>query len=82
VVRIQIHRYWEGPLKLFVKNNCSACLGVEGYLESLGIEYEEVNIQKDYDAAVELVEAGFRSVPVLKTDGEYVVGAEAIKARV
>jgi glutaredoxin len=69
-------------MKLFVKNNCSACLGVEGYFDSLGIEYEEVNIQKDYDAAIELVDAGIRSVPVLYKDDTYIVGSEHIKAQV
>ena len=66
-------------MKLYTKNNCSACEGAKSYLDSHDVAYTIVNIEEDYDAAVELVKAGYRSVPVLKTDSTYLVGSAQIK---
>lgn len=67
---------------LYTRNNCSACRNVKAYLDDQGYRYEEVNIENDYDAAAQLVEAGIRSVPVLLTREKYLIGALAIEAEV
>lgn len=65
---------------LYVKNNCSACKNVEDYFNDKAIDFDEINIQRVEGAAIELLDAGIRSVPTLKMDDEYIVGSENIKS--
>lgn len=46
----------------FYKNGCAPCKSVEQYLDSNGIQYEDVNIYDDPDTAFD---HGIMSVPVV-----------------
>lgn len=66
---------------LYTRNQCSACEGVKSLLNSKSIDYDLVNIQRDPESAMKLVDAGVRSVPVLELDsGELLIGSAEIQA--
>lgn len=62
------------PVKLFTRNNCSACTGIKEALNRKGWPYTEVNIEEDHEAAWALIGRGFRTVPVLEADGDLIAG--------
>ncbi len=64
------------PVRLFSKPGCTACAGIKSQLAAKGVDFTVVDISKDYDGGMELVERGFRSVPVLEQNGDYLAGAE------
>lgn len=58
--------------KLYVGTNCPFCRRVERFMEENNIEMEIININKDREAMLELIEkGGKRQVPCLYHDGEY-----------
>lgn len=69
---------------LYTRNACRACVSVKALLKRKGIPFKEVNIEEDYDSALQLVAEGFRSVPVLydQEQAAFHVGAAAIEAAV
>lgn len=69
---------------LYTRNHCSACVKVKDLLKRKDIPFKEVNIEEDYDSALQLVAEGFRSVPVLydQEQAAFYVGAVAIEAAV
>lgn len=66
---------------LFTRNHCSACRSVKQLLAASDREWREVNIEDEPEMAMELVNAGIRTVPVLEDieTGERFVGAAAIQ---
>ena len=52
-------------LTVYSKTNCPNCVKLKTQLNSWGIQYEEVNIEKNMDARTFVLDAGHRSVPVL-----------------
>ena len=51
---------------------CGDCRAARKFLESHGVEYTEIDIDKDRAAAAELVQrVGKRAVPQLVIDGEW-----------
>lgn len=56
---------------LYTQPSCGPCSAVKGRLKTYGIDYSEVDIQSDLDAADELISVGARQTPVLKHGGTY-----------
>ena len=50
-------------IKVYTSNSCFYCTRAKNYLDSLGIQYEALNIQEDKDARDFFVKSGLRSVP-------------------
>jgi glutaredoxin len=64
-------------IRLFTKPGCSACVGLKQGLEAKGISFALVDISKDHEGGMEIVDKGFRSVPVIEKAGEYFAKDEA-----
>jgi glutaredoxin-like protein NrdH len=63
------------PVRLFTKPGCSACVGVKQTLEAKGVQFDLVDISKDYEGGMTIVNQGFRTVPVLElADTTFVAG--------
>lgn len=59
---------------------CPWCVKTKEYLTSKGIEYTEVNVSKDKEAARIMIEkTGQRAVPVIDIDGNIVLGFDKEK---
>ena len=51
------------------------CTKVKDYLSSKNVSYEDYDVSKDQEKAVEMVQkSGQRGVPVLDIDGQIIVG--------
>jgi len=53
---------------VYTRNACAACKGTEALLDKLGVEYVEINVQAagNENHAQQLVDEGFRAMPVVK----------------
>lgn len=69
---------------VYTKNQCSQCELTKRDMDILGIEYQIVDIEKDQEALNKLIQMGFRSAPVVESEGSYWAGynQEKIKALV
>lgn len=64
---------------LYVGTICPFCKKVENFLNEENIELEIVNIEKDRDAMMKLIEeGGKRQVPCLYHDGKYLYESDDI----
>jgi glutaredoxin len=61
-------------LTVYSKNNCPYCVRAKQLLESKGVEYTEVNIEKDPESRQMLVDKGLRSVPQIFYGYELIPG--------
>ena len=62
-------------VRLFSTPLCPYCVALKEFLKEHHIEFEEIDVSQDQQAAKEMVEkTGQMGVPVLETDGEFVVG--------
>ncbi|MDT8715646.1 glutathione S-transferase N-terminal domain-containing protein [Clostridium sp. 19966] len=60
---------------VYTTNTCPWCVKAKAYLKEKGVEYKEVNVSQDRQAAMEMInKSGQRGVPVLDIDGNIVVG--------
>lgn len=57
----------ENKTTLFTKNNCVKCDSTKAKFKELGVEYNEINIEKNPEWLVALKAQGFRSAPVVIT---------------
>ncbi len=54
---------------------CPWCMMVKKYLKSNNIDFEDIDVSVDTDAAIEMVKnSGQRGVPVIDIDGNIVIG--------
>ena len=54
---------------------CPWCTKVKDYLDSKNVAYEDFDVAKDRDKAIEMVnKSGQQGVPVIDIDGDIVVG--------
>lgn len=59
---------------------CVYCGMAKKYLESKNVRYEEIDVSRDRDSAVEMVEkSGQRGVPVIDFDGTVIIGFDKNK---
>jgi glutaredoxin len=61
-------------LTVYSKNNCPFCDRAKALLESKGVAFTEVNIEKDPESRQMLVDAGLRSVPQIYHGFELIPG--------
>ena len=62
------------PVIVYSSNSCPNCVNLKKALETKGIEYQELNISEQPEHAVELREKGFRQLPVINNDGDWMSG--------
>lgn len=53
---------------VYTRSMCGACVGTKSALERLGVPFTEVNVEENLDIAQQLVDEGWRAMPVVKTD--------------
>lgn len=62
-------------IKVYSTNSCPWCVKAKKYLQSKNIDYKDINVSADRDAAMEMVKkSGQMGVPVLDINGNIVVG--------
>lgn len=67
-------------IKVYSTPTCPYCGMVKKYLDSKNIQYEDVDVSKDREAAKEMIEkSGQRGVPVIDIDGNIVIGFDKDK---
>ena len=69
-------------VKLFVTVACPYCYTLKEFLKEHNIEFEEVDVGKNRERAVEMVEkSGQMGVPVTDIDGEIVIGFDVSRLK-
>jgi len=70
------------PVKLYSAPDCMFCEKVKHFLQNHKIEFVEVDVSVDRDAAIELVEkSGQLGVPMLDADGKILIGYDKDELR-
>lgn len=60
---------------IYTSPTCAYCHMLRKYLQEKNVEFEEVDITQDQDAAQKIVsETGQMGVPVTNIDGTYILG--------
>ena len=66
--------------KVYSTKSCPYCDKVKDYLKEKGIEFEEIKVDEDQEAAQEMIKKSKQmSVPVIEIDGEIIVGFDKEK---
>lgn len=66
---------------IFTNHGCSACHAAMEFMTAHGVPFVEKNIGDDEKARDELINAGFRAVPVIRIGEDSMVGFSAVKLR-
>ncbi len=62
-------------VRIFTTTNCPACNAVKRFLKNKNIQFKEIDVEDDIDAAREMIEiSGQMAVPVLDMNGKIIVG--------
>jgi len=61
-------------ITVYSKSACPNCVSAKSYLNTLGIEYNEVNVEEDSSAREFLLNQGHRSVPQIYNDNHIIPG--------
>ncbi|MBU0648722.1 glutathione S-transferase N-terminal domain-containing protein [Patescibacteria group bacterium] len=62
-------------VKVYSTPICAYCIQLKEFLKQKGIEFEEVDISLDNQAAQEMIEkSGQMGVPVVEIDGKMIIG--------
>ncbi len=62
-------------VKVYSTNTCPWCVKAKNYLKSVGVAFEEFNVQEDMTARDEMINKSKQmGVPVLDIDGTVIVG--------
>lgn len=62
-------------VKVYSTPTCPYCVMAKKYLSSKNISYEDLDVSKDRNAAMEMIQkSGQRGVPVLDINGNIIVG--------
>ncbi len=59
---------------IFTTPTCTYCKKAKAYMNENNIEYVEKDVTKDAEARMELMQKGYRGVPIIRIDGEDIVG--------
>ena len=60
---------------LFSTSTCWWCRRAKRYFKERGVPFKEINIERDVDAALDIVrKTGQRGVPVIKIGSRWIVG--------
>lgn len=67
-------------IKVYSTPTCPWCTRVKEWLKGRGIEFEDIDVSQDQEAARYMVEAtGQMGVPVTEIDGKFVIGFDEHK---
>jgi glutaredoxin-like YruB-family protein len=67
-------------IKIYSTPGCPYCTALKEFLKSHNIEFEDVDVSRNENAAKEMIEkSGQMGVPVVEIDGEIVVGFDKEK---
>lgn len=62
-------------VKVYSTNSCPWCVKAKNYLKSVGVSFEELNVQEDMVARDEMIDKSKQmGVPVLDINGTVIVG--------
>ncbi len=62
-------------VKVYSTTSCPWCTVAKNYLSSKNVKFEEVDVNRNREAAMEMVrKSGQRGVPVLDINGDIIVG--------
>ncbi len=62
-------------VKIYTTPFCPHCQMAKEFLKGRGVEFEEVNVQEDRAAALEMIQkTGQNGVPVIEIDDNIIVG--------
>lgn len=62
-------------VKIYTTPFCPYCRMAKEFLKQRGVEFEEVNVQDDHGAALEMIQkTGQNGVPVIEIDNKIIVG--------
>lgn len=64
---------------VYSSDTCPYCVAAKNFLTENGFEYEERNINQNEQFRNELVEKGYRGVPVIIVDDEEIAGFDQRK---
>lgn len=70
-------------ITIYTKNNCAQCKMAKKIMDRSGVEYEEINIDKNPDYIPFLKEKGIASAPVIfyGNDEDFIVGFQPEKIK-
>ena len=60
-------------ITVYTKNYCPYCVQAKKQLDTMGFEYEEINIETDAEARAWLIEQGHRTMPQIYHNGKLLV---------
>ena len=67
-------------VKIYSTPTCVYCVTLKKFLEEKGVEFEDIDVSSDEEAAKDMVErSGQMGVPVIEIDGEMIVGFDKAK---
>lgn len=61
-------------VKVYSSDTCPYCVAVKNFLNENNVEFEEANVDRDAQARSELIQKGYRGVPVTVIGDEEIVG--------
>jgi glutaredoxin-like YruB-family protein len=62
-------------VKVFSTPSCPWCTRAKDYLKSKGVDYTDLDVSQDRNAAMEMIQkSGQRGVPVVDINGTIIVG--------
>ena len=69
-------------VKVYSTPSCFFCKQLKEFLKENKIKFEEVNVQEDQEAAMEMIQkTGQTGVPVTEIDGKIIIGFDEEKLR-
>jgi len=69
-------------VKVYSTPSCFFCKLLKEFLKENKIKFEEVNVQEDQEAAMEMIQkTGQTGVPVTEIDGKIIIGFDEEKLR-
>lgn len=66
---------------VYTSSTCPYCVAAKNFLHENSVEFEERNVSESEEARNELIEKGYRGVPVIVVGEEEVVGFEEDRLR-
>lgn len=69
-------------VRVFSTKTCVHCVHLKDFLKKHNIEFEEIDVGANQEAAKEMVEkSGQMGVPVTEIDGKFVIGFDEAKLK-
>lgn len=69
-------------VKVYTTESCPHCKKLKGFLKENDVDFKNIDIGEDQEAAQEMMEkSGQSGVPVTEIDGEFIVGFDEDKLK-